>query len=484
MSILSNFKFSARLTLVVSALTVLMIFVLAYKTYTVQVQRIKDDVDKHITEQTMLLAEWLSSQDYSDELLSDNTAKDRIKSYFSSKVYLKNGYVFLINTDGNILVHSNSSRLSSDAGVAKEISRKMLTSSALSQNKFTSENWVIYYKPVKNSNSIVVTTIPEKDAKIEIAKKQKIIVIVPLLVMISFITLVVFFSRTITLPLKGVLNFSKKISEGKLESLPESDNKDEIEDLSQALNSMSNKLSEVVSSIKEGAVLVLSTGSEISTSSQSVSEGANRQAATVEELASSVELIAQRFKEASRVARKTGEMAKTTSADLDRVSVSANESIEAIRQIAGKIGVISEIAFQTNLLALNAAVEAARAGEHGKGFAVVASEVRRLAERSKIAAQEINELSEATMKATENSGLEMQEVLPAIKKSTDLIHDIVASILDLESNIQQVNGGIQQLNTVTQGNASAAEEMNATAETLSEKSKEFEDLMNFFQVKQ
>jgi methyl-accepting chemotaxis protein len=302
--------------------------------------------------------------------------------------------------------------------------------------------------------------------------------------MISFITLVIFFSRTITLPLKDVLNLSKKITEGKLENSLESDHKDEIEDLSLAINSMSTKLSEVVSSIKEGASVVLATGSEISTSSQSVSEGANRQAATVEELASSVELIAQRFREASQVARKTGELAKLTSADLDRVSVSANESIEAIRQIAGKIGVISEISFQTNLLALNAAVEAARAGEHGRGFAVVASEVRRLAERSKIAAQEINELSAATVKATEESGLQMQEVLPSIKKSTELIHDIVAAIIDLESNIQQVNGGIQQLNTVTQGNASAAEEMNATAETLSEKSKEFEDLMNFFKIKQ
>jgi methyl-accepting chemotaxis protein len=482
MNILSNLKFSARLTLVVSALTILMIFVLAYKTYTVQVQRIKDDVDKHITEQTALLAEWISSQDYSDELLLTNG--DRIKGYFSSKTFLKSGYPFLVNTDGNILIHSNSSRLVADSDVAKEVSRKTLLSSKSIQNKFTAESWYIYFKPVKNSSAIVVIAVPEKDARVEIVKKQIIITITPLLVMISFITLVIFFSRTITLPLKDVLNLSKKITEGKLENSLESDHKDEIEDLSLAINSMSTKLSEVVSSIKEGASVVLATGSEISTSSQSVSEGANRQAATVEELASSVELIAQRFREASQVARKTGELAKLTSADLDRVSVSANESIEAIRQIAGKIGVISEISFQTNLLALNAAVEAARAGEHGRGFAVVASEVRRLAERSKIAAQEINELSAATVKATEESGLQMQEVLPSIKKSTELIHDIVAAIIDLESNIQQVNGGIQQLNTVTQGNASAAEEMNATAETLSEKSKEFEDLMNFFKIKQ
>lgn len=483
MNILSNLKFSARLTLVVSVLTILMILVLAYKTYTVQVQRIKDDIDKHITEQTVLLANWLSSQGYSDEFLSENAAKDRIKSYFSNKTFLKNGYAFLVSYDGNVLVNTNSSRLVADSEIAMEVSRKMMTSGT-TQKKFIIDNWHTYFSPVKNSRSIVVITLPIKDTRIEIVKKQKLITITPLIVILTFLTIVIIFSRTITLPLKNVLSLTKKITEGKLENTLDSGHKDEIEDLSLAINTMSTKLSEVVSNIKEGANVVLSTGSEISTSSQSVSEGANRQAATVEELASSVEIIAQRFREASRIAHKTGELAKVTSDDLDRVSVSANESVEAIRQIASKISVISEIAFQTNLLALNAAVEAARAGEYGRGFAVVASEVRRLAERSKIAAQEINELSFATVKATEESGLQMQEVLPSIKKSTELIHDIVAAIVDLESNILQVNAGIQQLNSVTQGNASAAEEMNATAETLAEKSKEFESLMNFFKIKQ
>jgi methyl-accepting chemotaxis protein len=98
-----------------------------------------------------------------------------------------------------------------------------------------------------------------------------------------------------------------------------------------------------------------------------------------------------------------------------------------MKSIAGKIGIIDDIAYQTNLLALNAAIEAARAGEHGKGFAVVAAEVRKLAERSQVAAQEIGELAGSSVKMAEQAGKLLDEMVPSIRKTSDLVQEIAAA---------------------------------------------------------
>ncbi len=259
--------------------------------------------------------------------------------------------------------------------------------------------------------------------------------------------------------------------------------RDEIGELNDAMNKMILKLSEVVAEIKNGSTQVHLASSEIAASSQMVAAGASRQAVTVEQLASTVEQIARQFQEAALIARKTGGIAQRTSTDLDKVASASAESLASIEQIAERIGVISEIAFQTNLLALNAAVEAARAGEHGRGFAVVAAEVRKLAERSKLAALEINEISQTTVGVTSEAGREMQELIPSLKRSTELIQEIVSSIFDLQSSIDQINSGVQQLNLMTQKNAAASEQMNSTAELLSEKSKTFSSLVDFFKTK-
>ena len=100
------------------------------------------------------------------------------------------------------------------------------------------------------------------------------------------------------------------------------------------------------------------------------------------------------------------------------------ESVNAMKIIAEKISIIEEIAYQTNLLALNAAIEAARAGEHGKGFAVVAAEVRKLAERSQNAAQEIGALASTSVHGAERSGEALRALVPAIRKTAELVQEI------------------------------------------------------------
>jgi len=153
-----------------------------------------------------------------------------------------------------------------------------------------------------------------------------------------------------------------------------------------------------------------------------------------------------------------------------------------MKEIAGKISIIEEIARQTNLLALNAAIEAARAGEHGRGFAVVASEVRKLAERSQAAAADIGKLSVSSVKVAEKAGTMLAQMVPDIAKTAELVQEIRAASGEQQTGTEHINKAIMQLDQVIQQNASAAEDMASTAEELAGQAENLQTLMEFFKV--
>ncbi|WP_319761825.1 methyl-accepting chemotaxis protein [Maridesulfovibrio sp.] len=248
------------------------------------------------------------------------------------------------------------------------------------------------------------------------------------------------------------------------------------------MRDMAEQLTQVVSDVRAGAGNVASGSTELSASAEGLSQGATEQAASIEEVSASIEEMASNIKQNTLNAQTTEDIALKSSSDAQESGAAVSEAVAAMKNIAEKISIIEEIARQTNLLALNAAIEAARAGEHGKGFAVVAAEVRKLAERSGNAAGEISELSSSTVTVAEKAGEMLENLVPNIQKTAELVQEIASASTEQNSGAEQISKAITQLDSVIQQNASASEEMASTSEELSSQSAMLENSMSFFKV--
>ncbi len=249
-----------------------------------------------------------------------------------------------------------------------------------------------------------------------------------------------------------------------------------------AMRGMVEKLGRVIGDVRASADQLSAASEEVSATSQSLSQAASEQAASLEETSASIEQMSASINQNTENAKVTDGISTTAAKDAAEGGEAVRATVEAMKSIADKIGIIDDIAYQTNLLALNAAIEAARAGEHGKGFAVVAAEVRKLAERSQVASQEIGELAGSSVKTAEKAGTLLQAMVPNIRKTAELVQEITAASEEQSQSAGQINGAMSQLNQTTQQNASASEELSATAEEMSGQAQQLQQMMAMFRV--
>lgn len=418
---------------------------------------------------------------------------DRAQEHWMDEEYMNVTYNKILNIFAQIKEYSTQIGSYAHAKSAFDAYNKLVEISK--ESKLNQQKIASYIQQSSEYGSSIISyihTLAQNNSEDNIKSIQNVSdatdrmvhnIIIGLGITIIFVIIISsFLIKNIMQPIKEAADGITKISSGDLTTKIETTSADEIGQIVKQINNMASKMKEVILKITHDSDRILQSSQEMANTSQVMSQGANLQASSAEEVSSSVEEMTATICQNSENAQETERIATKALENIHRSNEASQKSMKAMKQIAEKISIIDEIAFQTNILALNAAVEAARAGEQGKGFAVVAAEVRKLAERSSKAASEIDIVSKDGLSISQEAGTLLQNAIPEIERTTQLVRKISVSSLEQNSGIEQINNAVQNLNGVIQQYAASSEEMSSTSENLAARSNDLKNSVTYFNV--